>query len=538
MNRIMAASLTCFIFILQLSPMARPTGHFITHDKQNTCIQSLQSSTSLVAKSIFRLNKELREYSSSKPAPKHLIVLPNYDLKALGVQSLDFSFYELRSMWTLLNAIATQTRVTFITTSKISPSLIDYIMTLSPLQPMNWRDRIEIFHLKRTRDSLAESLLDQPQLLAELQSKISESEATVLLPFRSDQIENKVAHALNVPILGPKGDLHQLTSKSGNKNIFRKAKIMSPESIENLHSPFEIAQAIERIWTHQTSRSNDISVILKINEGALGQGNAYLKIPALESSSPEERLNFILASLNHIEPVNTKLPTQDFLKSFNANGGIVELVVDRIESSPSGQGLISPTGEIEILSTHEQILDSVYHQIFIGSTFPANQSYRSKIQEALQSIGKELFKEGILGYFSVDFLVTEGTQDLLALEINLRQSGTTHPFQLVKFATNGVYNKTTGNLENDHNLPIYYSSSDSHSFLHWQGKSITEVQALLKANHLAFSNKSEFPHGIILVMPSEVTSSGKIGMISVAKSALQAEQNLNTAIELLAKPIE
>ena len=55
-------------------------------------------------------------------------------------------------------------------------------------------------------------------------------------------------------------------------------------------------------------------------------------------------------------------------------------------------------------------------------------------------------RKGVLGRFGVDFLsVKENDQwKHYAIEINLRKGGTTHPYIMLQFLTNGDYNPDTG----------------------------------------------------------------------------------------------
>lgn len=262
----------------------------------------------------------------------------------------------------------------------------------------------------------------------------------------------------------------------------------------------------------------------KLNEGALGQGNAYLSMPPFKSDVKGERQEQILKALNDIKPVNATLSPVEFLRSFEKNGGIVELVIGNIDASPSGQAIIYPNGEIQLLSTHEQKLDPIHNQIFIGSEFPARIEYRKEIHSAVRAIGQELYKEGIVGYFGVDFLVSRDQENIFAIEIKLRQGGTTHPRHLVEMATGAHYNQTTGNLETQDGHPIHYVSSDSLLFPAWAGKTITEVNNHLEAHGLALSPKNSPNKGIILVMPSEVSQNGKIGFVAVSTTKAEAEE--------------
>ena len=73
------------------------------------------------------------------------------------------------------------------------------------------------------------------------------------------------------------------------------------------------------------------------------------------------------------EGATTEVEEGDFLRALAYQGGIVE---ERIEGedlrSPSAQLRISPSGQVEILSTHDQVLGGPHGQTYFGCRFPAD----------------------------------------------------------------------------------------------------------------------------------------------------------------------
>ena len=83
-------------------------------------------------------------------------------------------------------------------------------------------------------------------------------------------------------------------------------------------------------------------------------------------------------------PICAFKPQQETWENFSGRipelGAIVEAFVEgEIKRSPSVQGRITPTGEVEILSTHDQILGGPDGQIYLGCRFPADERYRLAI---------------------------------------------------------------------------------------------------------------------------------------------------------------
>ena len=67
----------------------------------------------------------------------------------------------------------------------------------------------------------------------------------------------------------------------------------------------------------------------------------------------------------------------DYLSKLAERGGIVEELISGVEiRSPSVQLRVTPTGEVELLSTHDQVLGGPSGQSYLGCRFPADFQLR------------------------------------------------------------------------------------------------------------------------------------------------------------------
>src|SRR5262249_37396117 len=151
----------------------------------------------------------------------------------------------------------------------------------------------------------------------------------------------------------------------------------------------------------------------------------------------------VRALLPHMRFEMTALAYPRFLEKLAQQKGIVE---ERIEASeirsPSVQLRVTPLGEVELLSTHDQMLGGESGQSYLGCRFPADEASATLISREAAKIGRRLAKEGVLGRFALDFVVARdggGPWKPYAIEINLRKGGTTHPFLTLQFLTDGAY---------------------------------------------------------------------------------------------------
>src|SRR4029077_1341415 len=116
-----------------------------------------------------------------------------------------------------------------------------------------------------------------------------------------------------------------------------------------------------------------------------GEGNGVVRLPE------DDVRGGLREALRDIEfSVPTETPEMYFEK-FARMGGIVEEFIEAPEkASPSTQMRISPAGEVLPISTHDQILGGTSGQVFLGCVFPADESYRMRMQDEAIKVGRVL----------------------------------------------------------------------------------------------------------------------------------------------------
>jgi hypothetical protein len=216
-------------------------------------------------------------------------------------------------------------------------------------------------------------------------------------------------------------------------------------------------------------------------------------------------------------------------------GAIVEGFVEgEIKRSPSVQGRITPNGAVEILSTHDQILGGPDGQIYLGCQFPADASYRIRLQELGLEVGRELARKGALERFAVDFIVVDGKNgnwDVQAIEINLRKGGTTHPFMTLKLLTNGNYDLSTGLFYSQHGQTKYYIATDNLQKADYQGLLPNDLMDIIAHHRLHFDSGTQT--GTVFHLMGCLSQFGKLGLTSIGNSAEQAQETYNKVIRVL-----
>jgi hypothetical protein len=269
-------------------------------------------------------------------------------------------------------------------------------------------------------------------------------------------------------------------------------------------------------------------MVIKLNEGFSGEGNAILDLrPFAHINSQEEskeQLSSILAKAMETMSFQAKDETwPSFSRRIPDLGVIVEEFIEGEEKrSPSVQGYISPNGEVKILSTHDQILGGPDGQIYLGCRFPADTDYRLQLQELGLKVGHVLASKGAIERYGVDFIATRSHLGwhLQAIEINLRKGGTTHPFMTLKLLTNGRYDEETG-LFFSQEQAKYYISSDNLQKPQYQGLLPDDLMDIIAKHRLHFDSSSKT--GTVFHLMGALSEFGKLGITCIGNSLEEAE---------------
>jgi hypothetical protein len=229
---------------------------------------------------------------------------------------------------------------------------------------------------------------------------------------------------------------------------------------------------------------------------------------------------------------------QNFSSRVPELGALVEAFIEGEEKrSPSVQGYITPNGEVEILSTHDQILGGPDGQIYLGCHFPADEAYRLTLQDMGLRVGRALAQKGAMERYSVDFVAVHqpdskgGSWDLQAIEINLRKGGTTHPFMTLKYLTNGRYDLSTGLFYSQQGQEKYYIATDNLHKDRYRGLMPNDLMDIIAHHQLHFDSSTRT--GNVFHLMGALSEFGKLGLTSIGNSLQQAQDLYNQATNVL-----
>jgi hypothetical protein len=432
--------------------------------------------------------------------------------------------YEERFLVLLLLLRQPRLRVIYVTSLPIAPAIVEYYLALLPgVIPSHARARLSLVPVNDASPRpLSQKLLQRPRLLRQIAGLIPDRSRSHLVPYNTTPMERDVALALGIPMYGADPRLFGLGTKSGCRRLFTEEGVRHPLGFEDLHTLDEVRDAVVRL---RAARSTVSSVIVKLNEGVAGEGNAVVDIsglPAPGSSAERDEVDQRLRSMNFEQP---DTPLEAYLAKLAERGGIVEERISGVElRSPSVQLRVTPNGDVELLSTHDQMLGGPSGQRYLGCRFPADFQYARAISADATVIGKRLAREGVLGRFALDFVVVKDERDVwtpYAIELNLRKGGTTHPFLTLQFLTDGRYDPVTALFLTPAGRERHLVATDHLESPLLRGLSLDDLFDIVARHGLHFDQARQ--SGIVFHMISCLTEHGQVGLTAVGDSPAQAE---------------
>ncbi|MDX1449608.1 MAG: peptide ligase PGM1-related protein [Acidimicrobiia bacterium] len=445
--------------------------------------------------------------------PHLVVVLPSFSVgeSLLSHYADRIPALEHRFLVAILMLRITTARLAIVVTQHPGQEVVDYYLDLLPGVP-DARDRLEFIVVEDTSARpVAAKLLERPDLIARIRN-LGDGLPAVVEPWNVAGPEAAVAERLGMPINGTPPDVWPVAFKSAGRRLMASAGVPVPAGFEHLHSADEAVSAIERL---RSERPGMRAVVLKHDDSGAGDGNAVIDLSDLEAPGSRLARARLRSRVRSLPPWYVA----DLAKGF--------VVEERIEgdrfSSPSVQIDVFPDGEVRVLSSHEQILGGDDGQVYLGCRFPADTAYGPIITRHAEAVGRALGSQGAVGRAAIDFVVAargEGDWEAYALEINLRRSGTTHPFTVLRHLVPGAYDLDSGLYRSDAGVTKFYSATDNLVDEKWTGISPADVIGAVRDAGLAFADGN----GVVLHMLSCLAIDGRFGLTAIADSREEADR--------------
>jgi PGM1 C-terminal domain len=469
-----------------------------------------------------------------------ILVIPSFSVdQQVGDKVAGFLHYEERLLFSLIRLRNPLTRVIYITALPLCPIVIDYYLQLLPGIPFSHaRDRLLLISTyDGSLKPLTQKILNRPRLVEKIRRALRPNRSYMVC-YNSTDLEQQLSLKLGIPLLAASPEVLKWGSKSGSRRIFAEAGIAHPDGSYTVNNVTDLIQELWQLWQRQPDLQR---IVVKLNEGFSGEGNALLDLRPIQNYTPgqsneAETKAALSKQLENMSFQGTGETWATFSPRITELGAIVEAFIEgEIKRSPSVQGYIRPSGEVEIISTHDQILGGVDGQVYEGCYFPASVDYRIEIQELGLQVGEILAAKGAIERYGVDFIAVQDPAtkkwDLQAIEINLRKGGTTHPFMTLRLLTNGSFDYDTGNYLSQRNQEKYYIATDNLQKAQYQGLLPNDLMDIIAQERLHFDSSSLT--GTVFHLMGALSEFGKLGLTSIGNSLEEAQAIYSRVVAVL-----
>lgn len=308
--------------------------------------------------------------------------------------------------------------------------------------------------------------------------------------YHSTEEEDNFSEKINTPIFtNPKTAL-RYGSKSGFRKLCRKLKLNIPFGYEDIESQAEAYTAILDIF--QTKKEG--ALVMKLDEGISGAGNT--KISSNFKNIPRQKqLQIIYKALSRV-PQNKQ------------SKATIEVWIENIVASPSVQLLITPDGQVRILSMHDQLLEGE-EKWYVGCIYPVaslKQSVIDRIKKDALSFARYVAQKGFIGFFGLDSVVDDD-DTVWWMEANMRKPATFYPRIIAEKLNNN-------SLKN-----AYYIASDF-TVSKFKGAKFNKVKNFLAK--FLYPIKDE-KRGIVLYNVGALQEAGRFDLITIGKNFHDAQ---------------
>lgn len=480
------------------------------------------------------MKKQYNEIFRNKLAPCTVVINPSMTLDMEILSKVKGAvYYEERLLCLLMLLRMPVTKIIYLSSVPIPEVIVDYYLNLLPgITGLHARKRLTMLSCyDASVRPLTEKILERPRLMETIRQHITDSASTHLTCYNITPLEKTMAVQLGIPLFGTDPDKFYEGSKSGGRKTFRESAVLLPDGFEDLYTKEEIIKALADLKRKYPSLRK---AVIKINEGFSGDGNAIYRYPPNEKNDQWEEV--IAASFDQqFKTVVKEVSNELFFQKFTSMGGIVEEFLEgEIKMSPSVQCVIGPDKQIEIASTHDQLLGGEDGQVFLGAVFPASEEYNVSMAAEGKKIAETLAQKGAMGRFAVDFISVkqeEGNWKHYAIEINLRKGGTTHPYLMLQFLTDGRYDAEKGQFITAGGNKRFYFASDNVYKEAYKGLTPVDLIDIATWHSLMFDGATQ--EGVMFHLIGALSEFGKFGMVCIGSSPERARIFYDKVLEVL-----
>src|SRR4029077_18058071 len=258
----------------------------------NSALMSEREISKISSADFDRLQKKLvplwKSIEHLNQDPQTIVVVPSMSIDAISSGAV-MQAYEERFLFLLLLLRQPRARLLYVTSQTILPSIVEYYLDLCPgVISSHARQRLFLVSpMDGSVRALSDKLLARPRLIERIRSLITDPDRAHLIPFNTTNREKELALRLGISTYGADPKFFPLGTKSGCRKIFLEEEVAHPLGYENVAGKDDLIQAVTQMRARKPSIKQ---VLVKLNEGVSGEGNALVDLTGLpRSGDPNER---------------------------------------------------------------------------------------------------------------------------------------------------------------------------------------------------------------------------------------------------------
>ena len=217
---------------------------------------------------------------------------------------------------------------------------------------------------------------------------------------------------------------------------------------------------------------------------------------------------------------DTETDLKLYFASLEAEGGIVEERIERPCEAPASSSEPSPSGQVDIMSTHDRVLGGPHAQTYFGCHFPADQKYAEEIARAALRSGaararrRPRTSRGRLR-------CGEGRRPLAVVRARdqppLRRDA--HPLFALTSLTDGVYDPLAAEWRTRLGDLKYYAATDHLDNPAYTSLTPDDLLDIVEDRELGWDERET---GVVLHMVSALAVGGRIGLTAIGDTLEEA----------------
>ena len=485
-----------------------------------------------------RFSEEFEKSFFDKLAPQTIVIIPSLTMDQEILSKINgINYYEERLLSLLMLLRLPRAHVVYVTSLPVDQIIIDYYLHMLPgITGYHAQQRLHMLSCyDASPRSLTEKILERPRLIERIKKSIPANHFTHMACFNVTSLERTLSVQLDVPIFGCDPDLFPLGNKSNSRKIFKECGLTPPKGYEDLKNEDEITDAIIKLKEENPALKK---AVVKVNDGFSGDGNAifsYKGFFTYDTMGEKKGRQDIRDELEtRLKMVATTLSYETFITKLREMGGIVEEFIEgEIKVSPSVQCRVNPKNKCVVLSTHDQELGGESGQVFLGAHFPAHIDYAPELGHMGMKVAESLAEKGVLGRFAVDFISVKEKDEWkhYPIEINLRKGGTTHPYVMLQFLTDGDYDPEKGLYFTANKQTRYYFSSDNLRSEQFHGITPHDLIDIAMLHDLNYDGTLQ--EGVMFHLIGALSQFGKLGVVCIGSSPERAKYFYDKTVDVL-----